>query len=1240
MSENAQERAEDIFFDALELPPSERVAFISEQCGDDAKLRSRVEDLFAADAAAGAGNFLESQFLGGATLPPAPPKSDEPATENQEQRFRILSRYEQGGLGEVLIAHDRQLNREVAVKQIRPKWLEHNEARERFVQEAEITGRLEHPGIVPVYAMGKWEDGRPFYAMRFIRGTTLKKVIAEHRQAHDATDEHDRLLQLRSLLNRFVDVCNTIEYAHSRQILHRDIKPSNIMVGPYGETLVVDWGLAKLLDAPFDESMTAAFVAHNSDESGSSRTRIGGAVGTPQYMSPEQASGKIDGVGIWTDVYLLGATLYQILTGAPPHSEESVSKLIERVKQGILKKPSEVEPDVPPAMEAICLKAMSTSTFDRYSSAALLAADVERWLADEPVSVYQDPVSVRLGRWGRQHRTLAMSGAVAAILLTIGSVMGSTLWSYQRSRQFKVERERNLKETQLAASRQLRLIELKQSVNDALDLSLREISANRFSAALNILKSSGALLDEEPSLASEQEEIRARSQRITRIVDFYRFAELSEQCNVTSRDTHGILASTASLQALEVWDKPDWWSHLPDQDLMPNQRDQLRWDVYQQWLMLDGMLVKTIGTRLFGPSKSGGTARLLPALRRMRSSTGKSEATAALVVSDRIDWFRQSEATRWYRGIAHFRLGSGNRLKGSELQTARNAQDAQKLGVLCMISAMDPTFNVVFRDYKNQDAISAGRDLFQRSASLRPDHYWTQLALAQMQYFIADQESNPTWKSYQPAVQTMGRCIAINPESCFAFADRSSLFRFQSERMKLDTDLPESERKERASELLKWSLQDAQTAYGLGRDQPWVGWTYGMALSAAEQTDQAVDVFLEASLRTHPLTEVSDATLIRADDLRGRSAAVELAKELIDREPDNSMFRTLLASILLNQQKYDEALEQVEEALKQSAAPAHAFAIRGMIHLQQENFEEAAKHFRDAIDADPDHVWAAYGAASCDDAKGLHALALRGFQRALELSMTDEHRAACLLGMGRSAGFLGDFADAMQNVSSAQSMQPACDIASVAIPLVAQFKKLRDESKDQTELVPMQGFLKSLADLMRSTKIEFEEPTGNQTWKAPILNGDFELGSMRYWSDELGVVWKNAAGYAGTAQVSGTETHLGNSSLHIAGKALGLPDQRGSTSQEIPIPENSTCKLSVWAKADQLEAGAIRIQAGDRGMIKIKAGTYDWRQFEVEFEVGDSPDPTLTVVPLKLTLTSAGAGDVYLDDLELKVAPN
>jgi serine/threonine protein kinase len=172
-------------------------------------------------------------------------------SERSLGRFRILRPHAKGGLGQVSVALDQELNREVALKEIQPRHADDQVSRERFVLEAEITGGLEHPGIVPVYALGQGPDGRPFYAMRFVKGDSLKDAIERFHNVEVAErDPGEQSVAFRELLGRFVDVCNAVAYAHSRGVLHRDLKPSNVMLGKYGETLLVDWGLAKSVDRP------------------------------------------------------------------------------------------------------------------------------------------------------------------------------------------------------------------------------------------------------------------------------------------------------------------------------------------------------------------------------------------------------------------------------------------------------------------------------------------------------------------------------------------------------------------------------------------------------------------------------------------------------------------------------------------------------------------------------------------------------------------------------------------------------------------------------------------------------------------------------------------------------------------------------------------------------------------------------------------------------------------------------
>jgi serine/threonine-protein kinase len=346
-------------------------------------------------------------------------------------RFRIVRHHAKGGLGQVSVAIDQELHREVALKEIQDQYADLADHRSRFLREAEITGGLEHPGIVPVYGLGQYADGRPFYAMRFIKGDNLKSAIERfHRTKFN--DPGQRTLELRKLLGRFLDVCNAVAYAHSRGVLHRDLKPGNIMLGHYGETLVVDWGLAKTVEqADARDGLDEAPVrpASGSDVA---VTRMGQRIGTLAYMSPEQARGDWDRVRSASDVYSLGATLYCVLTGQSPFLERDPD-VIEKVERGQFAPPRQANSRVPPALEAICLKAMAARPESRYPSPRALAADVEHWLADAPVAAHRESVLPRVARWARRHRPI-VAGA-AALLLTAVIALTAGIFIVNREKQ-------------------------------------------------------------------------------------------------------------------------------------------------------------------------------------------------------------------------------------------------------------------------------------------------------------------------------------------------------------------------------------------------------------------------------------------------------------------------------------------------------------------------------------------------------------------------------------------------------------------------------------------------------------------------------------------------------------------------------------------------------------------------------------------------------------------------------------
>ncbi len=373
-------------------------------------------------------------------------------------RFRILRPHNAGGLGTVSVARDEELGREVALKEIKESYADHPESRRRFIVEAEITGCLEHPGIVPVYGLGQYADGRPYYAMRFIRGESLKEAVDRFHKSKDLDrDPRRRLLELRVLLRRVVDVCNAMAYAHSRGVLHRDLKPDNVMLGKYGETLVVDWGLAKAehqieVDRPDEPPLQLLSGA------GSSSTQMGSCLGTPAYMSPEQASGRLDLIKPPSDVYSIGATLYTVLTGKLPFSSDSLFSLLQQVRDGEFPRPRAIDTRIPSALEAICLKAMATKVEDRYSTALALATDLECWLADESVSAYTEPIGNRIARWSRHHRALVTS----VVACTIASLFILSLFialllaanSRERSARELADSERFRAESNLEVAKQ------------------------------------------------------------------------------------------------------------------------------------------------------------------------------------------------------------------------------------------------------------------------------------------------------------------------------------------------------------------------------------------------------------------------------------------------------------------------------------------------------------------------------------------------------------------------------------------------------------------------------------------------------------------------------------------------------------------------------------------------------------------------------------------------------------------
>ena len=337
----------------------------------------------------------------------------------------------EGGQGIVWEVHDNQLGRRVALKKVKPTCTRKPLYSDMLIKEARKTGCINHTGAVPVHDIGQDEDGSPYFTMQLVRGERLTDRLKSVK--YDGMSSREFLSAIRPLLRNIIDVCNTLQFAYDQNgIIHRDIKPDNIMVDRYGETLILDWGMGKAVEdkSKLDDASTVLFTPASGEPN--EETQAGSIKGTLAYMSPEQAQAMSALLDHRTDVYLVGATLYRILVGRPPH-QGGEWEMVRLAAANEFTSPRQINPLVPEELEAICLKAMKTRPEDRYENATALADDLENWLADEPVSVAPEGVLKKSERWLRRNSkgvVASLIGLTATTLLL--AVFSQLLWKAER----------------------------------------------------------------------------------------------------------------------------------------------------------------------------------------------------------------------------------------------------------------------------------------------------------------------------------------------------------------------------------------------------------------------------------------------------------------------------------------------------------------------------------------------------------------------------------------------------------------------------------------------------------------------------------------------------------------------------------------------------------------------------------------------------------------------------------------
>ncbi|HEY5944201.1 MAG TPA: serine/threonine-protein kinase [Kofleriaceae bacterium] len=404
---------------AAPAPPHRAKPTVGSQAGFDATQPARevdVRERLGTDPTLQSDPTLDAPLA--ATLAGPHVVADLPSLQRiDDSAYAIGEELARGGMGKILFARDRRLRRDVVIKVTRR---ESGRIDPRFEREALITARLQHPSIVRVYDAGILGDGRAFYAMERVRGQSLEVVIAA------AKTVRERL----ALLPHAIAVADAIAYAHSEGVLHRDLKPSNVLIGPFGETVVIDWGLAKdgsrgaaaSAGAPGSEQASRDSVErHVVDGDDGKLTQHGAVMGTPSFMAPEQARGEASDER--TDIYALGALLYTVLSGEPPHRGKTAQEVIDSVAAGRRMPIAQREPALPAELATIVEHAMAHDPAARFASAKDLAEELRRFAAGKLVASHTYSLGQLARRWVRRFRVPLAVAAVALVVLALGGVL-------------------------------------------------------------------------------------------------------------------------------------------------------------------------------------------------------------------------------------------------------------------------------------------------------------------------------------------------------------------------------------------------------------------------------------------------------------------------------------------------------------------------------------------------------------------------------------------------------------------------------------------------------------------------------------------------------------------------------------------------------------------------------------------------------------------------------------------------